>query len=362
MFRIRKPIPGEPPGTLRLREEVVRRKPVITLIEYDRTNLEERVIEDRQELLSHLDNQRVTWINIDGLGDIDVLRALGSQFNLHPLALEDVLDTAQRPKVEQYDNYLFIVAHMIYLDHGKMLCGEQVSMFLGKHFLITLQEEAEFDVFEPVRGRIRNLNGTIRKMGPDYLAYALLDSIVDHYYPVLEDVGTKIDMIEERLVELQVGSSPVGELHGHKRSLARIRRFVWPVRDVISALMHDEGGLITKATKVYLRDCYDHTVQLMDLVESYRDVLSGLIELYLSAVGIRTNEIMRVLTVISSIFIPLTFIAGVYGMNFAHEVDGKRLPWNMPELLSPYGYIGCLLFMLAIAIFQIAYFKKKRWM
>lgn len=362
MFRLRKPIPGESPGTLRLREEVVRRKPVITLIEYDRTNLEERVIEDRQELLSHLDNQRVTWINIDGLGDIEVLRALGSQFNLHPLALEDVLDTAQRPKVEQYDNYLFIVAHMIYLDHGKMLCGEQVSMFLGKHFLITLQEEAEFDVFEPVRGRIRNLNGSIRKMGPDYLAYALLDSIVDHYYPVLEDVGTKIDSIEERLVELEVGSSPVGELHGHKRSLARIRRFVWPVRDVISALMHDEGGLVTKATKVYLRDCYDHTVQLMDLVESYRDVLSGLIELYLSAVGIRTNEIMRVLTVISSIFIPLTFIAGVYGMNFAHEVDGKRLPWNMPELLSPYGYIGCLLFMLAIAIFQIAYFKKKRWM
>ena len=362
MFRLRKSIPGESPGTLRLREEVVRRKPVITLIEYDRAHLEERVSEDRQELLSHLDNQRVTWINIDGLGDIDVLRSLGSQFNLHPLALEDVLDTGQRPKVEQYDNYLFIVAHMIYLDHGKMLCGEQVSMFLGKHFLITLQEEAEFDVFEPVRVRIRNPNGTIRKMGPDYLAYALLDSIVDHYYPVLEDVGAKIDLIEERLVELHVGSSPVGELHGHKRSLARIRRFVWPVRDVISSLLHEEGGLVTKATKVYLRDCYDHTVQLMDLVESYRDVLSGLIELYLSAVGIRTNEIMRVLTVISSVFIPLTFIAGVYGMNFAHEVDGKRLPWNMPELFQPYGYIACLLFMLAVAVFQIVYFKKKRWL
>ena len=361
MFKLRNPIPGESPGTLRLREEIVRRKPVITLIEYDRTHLEERVIENREELLSHLDNQRVTWINIDGLGDIEVLRLLGTQFNLHPLALEDVLDTAQRPKVEQYDNYLFIVAQMIYTGRDKLMCGEQVSMFLGKHFLITLQEEAEFDVFEPVRARIRAANGTIRKMGPDYLAYALLDSIIDHYYPVLEDVGAKIDLIEEGLVEMPT-SSPVGELHGHKRSLTRIRRFIWPVRDLINILLHDEGGLITKGTKVYLRDCYDHTVQLMDLVESYRDVLSGLMELYLSAVGIRTNEIMRVLTVISSVFIPLTFIAGVYGMNFVHEVDGKRLPLNMPELLHPYGYVGCLLFMLAVAIFQIVYFKKRHWL
>ena len=333
----------------------------MTLIEYDRAQLEERVIEDREELVSHLDNQRVTWINIDGLGDIEILRALGSQFNLHPLALEDVLDTAQRPKVEQYDNYLFIVAHMLYLDRGKAMCGEQVSMFLGKHFLITLQEEAEFDVFEPVRGRIRAGNGTIRKMGPDYLAYALLDSIVDHYYPVLEDVGAKIDLIEDNLVELPT-ASPVGELHGHKRALTQIRRYIWPVRDLVNFLLHEEGGLVTKGTKVYLRDCYDHTVQLMDLVESYRDVLSGLMELYLSAVGIRTNEIMRVLTVISSVFIPLTFIAGVYGMNFQREVDGKKIPWNMPELYHPYGYVACLLFMLAVAIFQIIYFKKRRWL
>jgi magnesium transporter len=362
MLRLRKSIPGESPGTLRLEKEVVRRKPVITLFEYDRAHMEERVIDDTSELLSHLDNQRVTWINIDGLGDIDVLRKLGSQFNLHPLALEDVLDTFQRPKVEQYDNYLFLVAHMLYLDRGQVMCGEQVSMFLGKHFLITLQEEAEFDVFQPVRARIRNPNGTIRKMGPDYLAYALLDSIVDHYYPVLEDLGARIEAIEEDLVDLQPHSSPAAELHGHKRTLTRLRRLVWPVRDLVSVLMHDESGLITKGTKVYLRDCYDHTVQLMDLVESYRDVLSGLMELYLSAVGIRTNEIMRVLTVVTSIFIPLTFIVGVYGMNFAREVDGKKLPWNMPELVSPYGYVGCWGVMLALAIFQIVYFKKRRWL
>ncbi len=361
MFKTRYPIPGESPGLLRPREEAARRPPVITLIEYDRAHLEERTIADKEELLPHLDNQRVTWINIDGLGDIEVLRALGTHFNLHPLALEDVLATGQRPKVEQYDGYLFIVVQMLYLNDAKQMCGEQVSMFLGKNFLITLQEEADFDVFEPVRARIRAANGTIRKLGADYLTYALLDSIVDHYYPVLETVGASIDVIEDNLVERPI-QSPVGDLHQHKRTLTQIRRFIWPVRDLINSLMHDETELVRKGTKVYLRDCYDHTVQLMDLVESYRDVLSGLMELYLSSVGIRTNEIMRVLTVISSIFIPLTFIVGIYGMNFQPEKDGHKLPWNMPELYHPLGYAGVMLFMLGVAIFQIFYFKKRRWL
>jgi magnesium transporter len=361
MFKIRQPIPGEPPGALTLRTDAERRPPVITLIEYDGTHLEERLVTDRNELLPHLDNKRVTWINIDGLGDIDVLRLLGERFNLHPLALEDVLDTGQRPKVEHYDDYLFIVAEMLYLDTAVQMCGEQVSMFLGKSFLITLQEEAESDVFEPVRARIRAGSGQIRKAGPDYLAYALLDSIIDHYYPVLESVGAAIDKIEDEQVENPIKQS-VRDLHQHKRRLTHIRRFVWPLRDVINALLHEETVLVKPGTKVFLRDCYDHTVQLMDLVESYRDVLSGLMEIYLSSVSIRTNEIMRVLTVISSIFIPLTFVVGLYGMNFAREHDGKKLPWNMPELYSPYGYVGVLLFMLAIAIFQIFYFKKRRWL
>lgn len=361
MFKIRHPIPGEPPGVLSLRTESERRPPVITLIEYDGTHLEERVATDRNELLSHLENDRVTWINIDGLGDIDVLRLLGERFNLHPLALEDVLDTSQRPKVEHYDDYLFIVAQMLYIDAEKQMCGEQVSMFLGKNFLITLQEEADFDVFEPVRVRIRAASGRIRKAGPDYLAYALLDSIIDHYYPVLESVGAAIDKIEDEQVENPMKQS-VRDLHQHKRTLTQIRRYVWPTRDVTNSLLHEESPLITTGTKVFLRDCYDHTIQLMDLVESYRDVLSGLMEIYLSSVSIRTNEIMRVLTVISSIFIPLTFIVGVYGMNFAPEYDGKKLPWNMPELYEPFGYAAVLLFMLGVAIFQIFYFKKRRWL
>ena len=332
MFKTRYTTPGEAPGSLKaIERNATARPPVITLIEYDASRLEERIIADTTELLPHLNNERVTWINIDGLGDVDVFRVLGKRFNLHPLALEDVLDIGQRPKVEQYDDYLFIVAKMLYLDKEPQMCGEQVSMFLGKTFLITLQEEGDFDVFEPVRARIRTGSGQLRKAGADYLAYALLDSIIDHYYPVLESVGQEIDKIEDELADNPL-LRPIGSLHHHKRILTQIRRFVWPLRDVTNSLLHEEAGLITSNTKVYLRDCYDHSVQLMDLVESYRDVLSGLMEIHISSVGLRTNEIMRVLTVMSSVFIPLTFIAGVYGMNFAH----------MPELSHPYGYFACL--------------------
>ncbi len=361
MFKIRHPIPGEPPGALRLRKDAPRNPPVITLIEYDRDHLEEKTITDRQELLVHLDNNRVTWINIDGLGEIEILEMLGERFHLHPLALEDVLNTGQRPKVELYDDYLFIVVQMIYLDNEGQMCGEQVSMFLGKNFLITLQEDAEYDVFEPVRVRLRAANGFIRKSGPDYLAYALVDSIVDHFYPVLDNIGTAIEEVEDQQVENPMRAT-VHELHEHKRTLTQMRRCVWPTRDVINGLLHDESGLVKKATRVFLRDAYDHIVQVMDLVESYRDVLSGLMEIYLSSVSMRTNEIMRVLTVISSVFIPLTFIAGLYGMNFAPEYNGKKLPWNMPELHQPLGYLSCLAVMLLIAICQIIYFRKRRWL
>ena len=351
MFKTRYTVPGEAPGVLKVRKEVPNEAPVITLIEYDAEFLEERVVSDSRELLSHLNNERVTWINIDGLGDVEILRMLGERFNLHPLALEDVLDTGQRPKVEQYGDYLFIVAQMLYLDQERIMCAEQVSMFLGKTFLITLQEEAEFDVFEPVRARIRAGGGQLRKSRSDYLAYALLDSIIDHYYPVLELVGKKIDQIEDNLVENPLARSVSG-MQEDKRMLTQIRRLVWPLRDVVNSLLHDETGFVRSGTKIFLRDCYDHTVQLMDLVESYRDVLSGLMEITISSIGLRTNEIMRVLTVITSIFIPLTFIAGVYGMNFAH----------MPELTHPYGYFACLLVMLLVAFGQILYFKKRGWL
>ncbi len=338
------------------------RKPSIQLIEYDKDHLVESDVTELTELSTRFDSHKVAWINIDGLGDVEALTFLGERFNLHPLALEDVLNTGQRPKVETCPDYIFIVAQMVYQDNKRTICGEQVSIFFGKNFLITVQEEGTYDVFDPVRERIRTGRGAIRKSKADYLAYALLDSIIDHYYPVLEEIGNAIEELEDDLIE-RPSREMVLTLHEYKRSLSHMRRFIWPLRDVVNGLLHDPSGYITSPTKIFLRDCYDHTVQLIDLVESYKELTSGLMELYHSSVGLRTNEVMRVLTVITSIFIPLTFIAGVYGMNFAPETaDGKKLPLNMPELYQPHGYIGIMLFMAAIAIIQLIIFKKMKWL
>ncbi len=363
MFTKRHGPPGSSPATLTPHlVDGMGRKPVIQIIEYDRDHLEEREIVDLGELAGQFDNRKVTWINIDGLGDVEALTILGERFNLHPLALEDVLNTGQRPKIEQTSDYLFIVAQMVYQDNSRTICGEQVSLFLGKNFLITVQEEAEYDVFDPVRHRIRSGRGSIRKSKADYLAYALLDSIIDHYYPVLEEIGGAIEELEDDLLE-KPSREMVVTLHEYKRSLTQLRRFVWPLRDVVNGLLHDPSGFIASPTKVFLRDCYDHTVQLMDLVESYKELSAGLMELYHSSVGLRTNEVMRVLTVITSIFIPLTFIVGVYGMNFAPESpSGEKLPLNMPELYQPHGYIGLMAVMALIAVVQLCIFKKMKWL
>lgn len=362
MFKTRKSIPGSPPGSLDTgHRATISATPVIRVAEYDKSGLVEREVASVAELPSCEAPGRVHWIEINGSGNAEVLRELGEKYHLHPLALEDVLHTAQRPKLDRFDHHLFIIAQMTYLDANRHICGEQVSMFLGKNMLITIQEESEFDVFNPVRDRIRSGRGHIRKLGPDYLAYALLDAIIDHGFPLLEIIGDALEDLEDEVLA-KPNPRVVATIHEFRRTLMQLRRFVWPERDVISALLHDETGLVAKQTKVYLRDCYDHTIQIMDLVESYREVSSGLMELYLSAVGMRTNEIMRVLTVISSIFIPLTFLAGVYGMNFAPEVDGVPLPLNMPELYSPYGYIGCIVFMATIGTGMVMFFRRKQWL
>jgi len=363
MFTKRHGPPGSSPATLspHLVDGKVR-KPGIQIIEYDKDSLEEREITNLDELAKHLDNRKITWINIDGLGDVETLTFLGERFNLHPLALEDVLNTGQRPKVEYTADYIFIVAQMVYQNSEKTICGEQVSLFFGKNFLITVQEEGDYDVFDPVRERIRGGRGSIRKFQADYLAYALMDSIIDHYYPVLENLGSSIEELEDILLE-KPSREMVMTLHEYKRSLTQMRRFVWPLRDVVNALLHDPSGFIADPTKIYLRDCYDHTVQLMDLVESYKELTTGLMELYHSSVGLRTNEVMRVLTVITSIFIPLTFIVGVYGMNFAPESpSGDKLPFNMPELYQPHGYIWLMALMAFTAAIQLIIFRKMKWL
>ena len=337
-------------------------KPRICLIEYDADHLVEREISDTAELLERLSTTKVSWINIDGIGNIECLDALAKRFNLHPLALEDVVHTGQRPKVEPYPDHLFIIAQMVYQDKKGRICGEQVSFFLNKNCLITVQEEADYDVFNPVRERIRSGRGIIRKSKADYLAYALLDSIIDHYFPVLDEISNAIEDLEDEMLEHPARSMML-KLHEHRRSLTQLRRFVWPLRDVVNGLLHDHSDQIKEPTKIFLRDCYDHTVQLMDFVESYKEITTGLMELYHSSVGLRTNEIMRVLTVITSIFIPLTFIVGVYGMNF-QPVPGSdpAKQANMPELYQPHGYLTVVIVMLVIAVAQLVFFRKKGWL
>jgi magnesium transporter len=353
--------PGSSPATLTPHlEDGVARRAEIQLIRYDREGLVETNVDDLSEWEPRKGG--VTWIDVGGLGDVETLRSLGERFRIHPLALEDVLNTGQRPKVEFTSDYVFICMQMVYREEVEGLFGEQVSMFLGKDFVITVQEDGARDTFDPVRERIRSGRGMIRKSGADYLAYALLDSIIDHYFPVLEELSEEMEDLEDRMLETP-SRAMVIDLHGHRRNLTQIRRLVWPMRDVVNALLHDGTAFVTQPTRVFLRDCYDHTVQLMDLVDSLRELTTSLMELYHSSVGLRTNEIVRVLTVITSVFIPLTFVVGVYGMNFAPENGaGAKMPLNMPELYHPYGYVGVMAFMLLIAIGQLVIFRKMKWL
>lgn len=353
--------PGSSPATLtpHLAGGVAKRAE-IHMIRYATGTLEEKALPDIGEAEHHPNG--VTWIDVGGLGDVDTLRALGERFQIHPLALEDVLNIGQRPKVEITSDYIFICMQMVYATKDEGLVCEQVSLFLGRDFVLTVQEDRSRDTFEPVRERIRSGRGLIRKAGADYLAYALVDSIIDHYFPVIEGLSEEMEDLEDRMLETP-SREMVIDLHGHRRNLTHIRRLVWPMRDVVNTLLHDGSAFVTQPTRLFFRDCYDHTVQLMDLVESLRELTTSLMELYHSSVGLRTNEIMRVLTVITSVFIPLTFVAGVYGMNFAPaDQAGRTLGWNMPELYQPFGYLGVMAFMLLVAICQLVLFRKMKWL
>ncbi len=361
MFKIRYSIPGASPNVLRASKHVPSGPPKLRFTRYDQNAIETKTITSVAELPEVTPEGPVLWVELDGISDLQLLQNLGERFGLHPLALEDVLNVGQRPKVEPYSDHLFIVAQMILQDEDGAISWEQVSMFLGPGFLITIEEDPSTDTFAPVHERLDGGRGLIRKQRADYLCYALLDTVVDHSFPILESLGDSLESLEEVVLKTPENQQ-MHQLHECKRLLAMLRRYVWPEREVLNSLLHDESGLIRRDTKVYLRDCYDHTIQIMDLIESYRDVSSSLMEIYLSSVGMRTNEIMRVLTVISSIFIPLTFLAGVWGMNFQAEKDGRVMPWNMPELHHPLGYPMCLVLMAAIAFFQILYFKRKKWM
>jgi magnesium transporter len=345
---------GTPPGTLNA-PAGSSGAAKMRLIQYDSESLLDEEFADWDSLMAKYDPAKVNWIDIEGLGDVPLLERVAERFGLHALAVEDVLNTAQRPKIEPFENHFFIVSEMVYFQEGDELCFEQVSLFLGESFLITIQEDAGHDVFESVRTRLKSGRGYARRMKPDYLAYALLDATVDQIFPVLESVGDSIEEVEEELLEKPVRSS-LRKLYEAKRLLLALRRAAWPHREIFSTLMRDDSGLVTRATQVYVRDCYDHITQIIDIIESYRDLSAGLMDLYLSSVGFRTNEIIRVLTIVSVLFIPLTFLAGVYGMNFKTE-----FPANMPELSWPFGYVFFWGLCALISGGMLAFFKRKRW-
>ena len=341
---------GLPPGTLiHVGKERVE-KVKITTIDYDEKQFAEKEVEKIEDCFPFKDTPSVTWINIDGVHQIDVIEAIGKHFDVHPLVLEDIVNTRQRPKMDDFGNYIFVVLKMIYYDEKEnAIKAEQVSLITGQNFVISFQER-EGDIFNSIRERLRGSKGRIRKMGADYLAYALMDSVVDNYFVLLEKVGEKLENMEEDLLKNPTPET-VQVIHSLKRDLILLRKSVWPLREVLSGLERGESKLIQKSTRVYLRNVYDHTIQVMDAIDTSRDMLSGMLDIYLSSVSNRMNEVMKVLTIIATIFIPLTFIAGIYGMNFQY----------MPELGWRWSYFAVLLVMVVIGIFMVAYFKRKKW-
>ena len=342
---------GLPPGTLihigEKKAETVR----ITLIDYDEQNFQERQVKKIEECFPFKVTPTVTWVNIDGIHQIDIIEKIGKHFDLHHLILEDILNTTQRPKFEDYESHIFIVLKMLrYADDKQQVQSEQVSLVLGPNFVISFQESIG-DVFEQIRDRIRQAKGRVRKMGSDYLAYTLLDAIVDGYFSILEKSGEKIESMEEQLVTNPTDKI-LQQIHSLKREMIFLRRSVWPLRELISGLQRSESHLITEPTGVYLRDVYDHTIQVIDTVESFRDMVSGMLDIYLSSISNRMNAVMKVLTIIATIFIPLTFLAGIYGMNFKY----------MPELEWRWGYALVLTVMVAVAAVMLIYFRRKKWL
>jgi magnesium transporter len=342
---------GLPPGTLVHVGEKKTEEVRIRLIDYDEEHFQEREIETVEECFPFKDKPTITWINIDGLHQIDVIEKLGIHFDIHPLVLEDIMHTGQRPKAEDFEEYIFVVLKMLYYK-GKddQIKAEQISLVLGSNFLISFQEQ-EGDVFSAVRDRIRNGKGRIRKTGSDYLAYALMDIIVDQYFVVLERFEEKIESIEEQLLS-NPARQILDSIHAMKRDMIFFRKLVWPLREVVGGLARGESSLISQPTEIYLRDVYDHTIQVIDTIESLRDVLSGMLDIYLSTISNKMNEVMKVLTIMATIFIPLTFIAGVYGMNFKY----------MPELEWHWAYFAALSVMVGVAVLMVWYFKSKRWL
>lgn len=344
--------PGAAPGTLKAAPHTP--PPVIRVMAFDGARVTEEVVESADHLADSVDPSLVTWINVEGLGDAIAIRKVGELLQLHPLALEDVMNVHQRSKVEPYSDHLFVVIRLVALAGPEHLESEQIGLFLGKNYVVTFQQWAG-DCFDPVRERIRTNRGRIREAGADYLAYALIDAVIDSYFPVVEQFADQLDNLEDRIATQQ--DPGINErIHEVRNDLLMLRRSIRPHRETLNRLVRDPHPLIGEETRLFLRDCYDHTVQLIDLLEVYREMCSDLRDYYLSIVSNRMNEIMKVLTIIATIFMPLSFVAGVYGMNF-----NTGLPGNMPELNWPYAYVAVWAVMIVMTLGMLGYFWRRGW-
>lgn len=342
---------GLDPGSLVYVGDKEKQPISITLFDYKAEHFVQKNIDSIEDLLTYKQSETTSWINIDGVHEVELLEKIGKNFEIHPLTLEDILNTNQRPKLDEYPNYLYIVLRMFFLDEkDKSLKHEQVSLILNKNFVITFLEDAG-DVFDPVRERIKKAGTKMREYGTDYLAYALIDSIVDSYFHILEKIGEEIEGLEDAVI-VEPNKNDIQIIHLLRREMILLRRAIWPLREVISSLQRNEIDFIEEKTRIYLRDVYDHTIQVIDTIESYRDMIVGMLDTYLSSTSNKLNEVMKVLTIISTLFIPLTFLAGVYGMNF------HSFPELGKEWMYPWGFWSITL---VVVIVMIIYFKKKKW-
>jgi magnesium transporter len=348
---------GLMPGTVVFVGEKKLDKTQIRIIDYDESNIEEKTVSTIEECFPFKEKPTITWINIDGLHEVDQIEKIGDYFNIHPLILEDIANTGQRPKLDSFENSLFLALKMLTIKRdSNKIQSEQFSFVVGRNFVISFQERIG-DVFEPVRNRIRKQKSRTRFMTSDYLAYILVDAVVDGYFSVLETISERIEAVEEQLIK-DPGPEDLEVIYELKRELIYMRKAVWPLREVIGGLERMESDFVQDSTHIYLRDLYEHTVQVIDTVETFRDMVSGLLDIYLSSVSNKMNEVMKVLTIIATIFIPLGFLAGIYGMNFDTSVGS----FNMPELGLRYGYILFWVLALLISGTLFVFFKRKKWL
>jgi magnesium transporter len=357
--QVRRKPPGQVPGTA-IHTGIQRLDEVLmTVHDFDSDHYDIIPINRIEKSEPFLINKSRTWIQVRGLHDIDKLKTVWDYFQLHPLIQEDIVSTSQRPKVEHYDNTVFVVLRMIKQNSGDngdySFQSEQISIVLGENYVLSFQESDE-PIFDPVIKRLEIKTTRLRRHGPDYLAYSLIDTIVDHYFHALDDIGEAIEVVEEQILREPI-SDHLQKIHKLRRDLIYFRKSVWSLRDGINTLIRDDLPLISNEVKIFLRDVYDHVVQVIDSIETNREMIFGLFDMYMSGLSNRMNEVMKVLTIIATIFIPLTFIAGIYGMNF----DPDASPFNMPELNWYYGYPISLIFMAMITGFMLWYFRKKRW-